>query len=950
MRTNRYSLPPGTVLDERYVIGEVLGEGGFGITYAGENRRIGLRVAIKEFFCREYMSRDAFSSSQISLMDDSFAPRLEKEKSRFLKEARILSDFSAQPGIVHVTDYFEANGTAYIVMSFLTGKTLRSCVEEEGRMDPDRLFSMVKPLLESLGQVHRAGLLHRDISPGNIMLLEDGTLCLIDFGAAFRYDSKEVSATLIAKQGYTPPEQYSSMELTPASDLYALCATLYYCVCGVPPQDSLQRMLLDELAAPRTLGAALPEKVEAVIMKGLTLQPEGRWQSADELRAAITEIWPDSEKTDDKKGRRRRIITVGIAAAAAAAAAAGGIFLWTHRTQIRFRGIPTQTLRFIPGDEMTASDYTQSKTVVKGRVEAFAGRDNFLWTETEDGIEVVIPREILKGKDPDYVCKCYLTRPLEFYLAPDGEQPLEEKREAAVHIARGQLEEAAADETIKERFAQEIKDLGYEDPSVMVLTLDDKSADAVRETLGDVLDEAGGSLRLYYDLNQDFSTFYYNSCISVGDGRSVCVLNRDREGSFEDTMQYFTAHETARTPFYISNDPVVNWEDPAASMTAGEYQVREEEIGGDYLLLTLSFSSAMEDGKAAWFHNVIALKERLDALEQPYAAGLIGYDTRAFVIKTVPDAFTQEELMILIGGTFSLKAGSKWSSYDVLYGLSWNRLDSSDGKLTFSLSDYDRKDALKSVKELKADGASEAYLFGGYTLPLASIPLDELEKMLDGSASGTDGGKNQITFSNLTFSYDPTFVSYLRSCGREDLDDSGVSVQALRRYYAGKGTFPLWIDTKDLPEQFSSIYEGQEELIRQIEDFTAKAEGQITTKSDRAEGLTVSFWFYDLEDEKIPEFAADFAADLCELIKEPMQQGEIAHLYFYFDVNEEGNEDRERLYFSINKYYSERHMQMYEVVSNNTKADDDEVLEMLVSRLGKIEGLENLVPENAAVE
>jgi hypothetical protein len=143
--------------------------------------------------------------------------------------------------------------------------------------------------------------------------------------------------------------------------------------------------------------------------------------------------------------------------------------------------------------------------------------------------------------------------------------------------------------------------------------------------------------------------------------------------------------------------------------------------------------------------------------------------------------------------------------------------------------------------------------------------------------------------------------------------------------------------------------EGRAKLIRQIEDFTAKAEGQITTKSDRAEGLTVSFWFYDLEDEKIPEFAADFAADLCELIKEPMQQGEIAHLYFYFDVNEEGNEDRERLYFSINKYYSERHMQMYEVVSNNTKADDDEVLEMLVSRLGKIEGLENLVALVAGV-
>ena len=527
MKTNRYSLPAGTVLDERYEIGEVLGEGGFGITYAGKNRRIGLRVTIKEFFCREYMSRDALSSSQVSLMDESFAPRLEKEKARFLKEARILSDFSSQPGIVHVTDYFEANGTAYIVMSFLTGKTLLTCVEEEGPMDPDRLFSMVKPLLGSLEQVHRAGLLHRDISPGNIMLLEDGTLCLIDFGAAFRYDSKEVSVALIAKQGYTPPEQYSSMELTPASDLYALCATLYYCLCGAAPQDSLQRMLLDELVSPRTLGAALPEKGEALIMKGLALQPESRWKSAEELRRAVEEVWPDSIKSDDKKGRRRRIITVGIAAIAAAAAAAGGLFAWTHRTQIRLRGIPTETLRFIPGDDMTAADYTQSKSVVKGRVETLAGRDNYLWTETEDGIEVVIPRDCLEGKDPDYVCRCYLSRPLEFYLTTNKEETLYDKKKTAVHVARDELEEVSAGDPLSGNFADKIRELGYDNPGMMLLTLDEKSALAVRDAFGDVLDEAGAELCLYYDLEQDFSLFYYNHCLSVGDGRSVCVLNND---------------------------------------------------------------------------------------------------------------------------------------------------------------------------------------------------------------------------------------------------------------------------------------------------------------------------------------------------------------------------------------------------------------------------------------
>ncbi len=942
MRTNRYSLVPGTVLDERYVIGEVLGEGGFGITYAGENRRIGLRVAIKEFFCREYMSRDAVSSAQISVIDESFAARLEKEKARFLKEARILSDFSTQPGIVHVTDYFEANGTAYIVMSFLTGRTLLSCVEKEGPMDPDRLFGMVRPLLDSLGQVHRAGLLHRDISPGNIMLLEDGTLCLIDFGAAFRYDSKEVSVALIAKQGYTPPEQYSSMDLTPASDLYALCATLYYCLCGEPPQDSLQRMLLDELVSPRTLGAALPEKGEALIMKGLTLQPEGRWQSAEELRKAIEEIWPESTKGEDLQNRRRRIFTVGIAAIAAAAAAAAGIFAWTHRTQIRLRGIPVETLRFLPGDEMTASDYTRSKAVVKGRVETFAGRDNYLWTETQDGIEVVIPRDCLKGNDPDYVCRCYLSRPLEFYLTSNEDQTLAEKKKTAVHVARDEIEQASDGASLSDQFADEIRDLGYEDPGMMLLTLDEASARAVRDSLGDVLDEAGADLCLYYDLEQEFSVYYYNHCISVGDGRSVCVLNRDTDGSFMDTMLYFASHETSETSLYMSNDPVVNWEDPAASMTAGEYQVSEEEITGDYMLLRLSFSSSMEDGKAAWFHNVIALKQRLDALQQPYAAGLLGYDTRAFVIKTAPDAFAQEELTILLDGTLSLSVGSKWSASDIYYGLSWEGVDPERKQISFSLSENTKNSILQATGELKAAGVEEAYLFCD-SQPLASISVDEMEKML--GEPGAD-----LTFCDLTFEYDPVLLSFLRCCGKETLDDYNVSVEDMLLYHDQKGSFPEYMDASQLPEQFASIYKDQEALIKEAGEFAEKAGGSITTRFDEAEGLSVSFWFFNMEVKKIAQSAADFAADLCERFKEPIRQGEFGHLYFYFDVNEEGNEERERLYFSLLKPYPLKHMQIYKLVTNDTKADDEEVLETLITGLGEISGLKDLVPEDLVVE
>ena len=409
-----------------------------------------------------------------------------------------------------------------------------------------------------------------------------------------------------------------------------------------------------------------------------------------------------------------------------------------------------------------------------------------------------------------------------------------------------------------------------------------------------------------------------------------------------DTMLYFTTHETSAESFYMSNDPVVNWEDPAASMTAGEYQVSEKEITGDYLLLRLSFSSSMEDGKAAWFHNVIALKQRLDALQQPYAAGLLGYDTHAFVVKTVPDAFSREELTIFLDKSLALNVGSKWDSSDIYYGLEWEGLDPEKEEISFSLSEYTRNSMLDAAGQLKKDGVSEAYLFCD-SLPLASMPVDEIEKTLE-----TPG--EILTFSNLTFTWDPVFISFLRSCGRETLDDYSVSVDAMIRYRDRKEGFPVRMDETDLPEQFTSIFKDQEELISKAADFTEKAGGSITTRSDRAEGLSVSFWFYDMEEEKIAQFASEFAADFCGRFKEPIRQGEFARLYFYFDVNEDGNEDRERLYFSLIKPYPLKHMQLYKLATNDTKADDNEVLEALVSALEEVSGLEDLVPEDMAVE
>ena len=130
-----YRLPPGTVLDDRYVLEDVLGEGGFGITYIGRNRRVGIPVAIKEYFCRDYMERDVSESNEIRLPDAADVVRLAAEKRKFLKEARSIGDFAGEDSVVGVSDYFEENGTAYIIMEYVQGITLDALAEHIQGMD-----------------------------------------------------------------------------------------------------------------------------------------------------------------------------------------------------------------------------------------------------------------------------------------------------------------------------------------------------------------------------------------------------------------------------------------------------------------------------------------------------------------------------------------------------------------------------------------------------------------------------------------------------------------------------------------------------------------------------------------------------------------------------------------------------------------------------------------------
>lgn len=202
-------LKNGRTLGSRYVIEGVLGEGGFGITYRGHDKTLDVEVAIKEYYPQGFVTRNTTYSEELTVSQSKYTEMFQKGKEKFLSEARTLARFNRQEGVVSVTDFFETNNTAYIVMEFLDGITLKQYIDTQGLLTPAEILDLMAPLMEALDEVHNVGLIHRDISPDNIMLLENGGVKLMDFGAARAYtEFGEKSLSIVLKHGYAPEEQY----------------------------------------------------------------------------------------------------------------------------------------------------------------------------------------------------------------------------------------------------------------------------------------------------------------------------------------------------------------------------------------------------------------------------------------------------------------------------------------------------------------------------------------------------------------------------------------------------------------------------------------------------------------------------------------------------------------------------------------------------------------------
>lgn len=286
--TEPYHVTPGTVLANRYLVGNSLGEGGFGITYIGLDTTLGKRVAIKEFYPSGAANRTNLVSEEV-IISKSKEDFFRKGVSRFLEEAKNVARFYDEEGIIDVLDYFEENNTAYIVMEFIDGKTLKDCVNQNGKFRPDKLVELLLPVMKSLSVMHAKGIIHRDISPDNIMLTNRGKMILMDFGSARYYTNEEREMSVILKQGFAPIEQYSrNTEQGPYTDIYALCATIYSCITGTIPTDSLDRMTNDTLRLPSKLGVPISPQQEQALMHGLAVKAADRTRTMDALIRELT--------------------------------------------------------------------------------------------------------------------------------------------------------------------------------------------------------------------------------------------------------------------------------------------------------------------------------------------------------------------------------------------------------------------------------------------------------------------------------------------------------------------------------------------------------------------------------------------------------------------------------------------------------------------------------------
>ncbi|MBP5516465.1 MAG: protein kinase [Bacteroidales bacterium] len=273
--------PGNTLCNGKYTILKKIGSGGFGITYIATQNTLNRNVCIKEYFLTGRCVRDNERRTIVPL--ENGIEIYEKYRQAFVKEGQTLAGLH-HPGIVEVVDVFDENGTSYMVMNYIEGRSLQKIVEDEGPLPYEVAVNYIAQVSEAVGYIHERHILHRDIKPENIMITGDFRAVLIDFGSAREFvNDKTQAQTSILTHGYAPTEQYSTTSRKGSyTDIYALGATLYFILTGKTPMDAASRMT-DEMPEPKQINPAIPEEANRTIMKAMQMKSADRHQSVQEF-------------------------------------------------------------------------------------------------------------------------------------------------------------------------------------------------------------------------------------------------------------------------------------------------------------------------------------------------------------------------------------------------------------------------------------------------------------------------------------------------------------------------------------------------------------------------------------------------------------------------------------------------------------------------------------------
>lgn len=320
----------------RYQIVKILNRGGFGITYLAEDKELCKKVVLKK-----YQPAECEPDSNIRKISRRTEKKslYEKGKCDFLKEARMMSSLFEVKEVVKVLDYFEEDDDAYIVMEYVSGITLRQYIENScDLMNFEQAWAFLLPVINALEKVHEKNLIHRDISPDNIIVREDGSLKLIDFGSARQYAGGKTTMTAIIKNGYAPPEQYGIKgKQGPWTDIYSICATIYEMITGVIPQPALQRQKKDNMYPPSSYGCGITPKQEEVLMNGLSLDYRKRYQNIVELKQDILSEQEGETDGGQESGinkQKKQIYRLIVAGILLGIVITGTILVQKHKTDL----------------------------------------------------------------------------------------------------------------------------------------------------------------------------------------------------------------------------------------------------------------------------------------------------------------------------------------------------------------------------------------------------------------------------------------------------------------------------------------------------------------------------------------------------------------------------------------------------------------------------------------